>query len=93
MRIYKGFLLYQLNTASPPTTTSTTITVKSESTATPTCDAGELTLPKNSKRWSCESDDNTHVPNNKKCFLDCDDGYAVKNSKFFNESGKVDGKI
>ena len=90
MRIYKGLLLCQLSTASPPTTTSTTIT--SETTAMPTCDTGELTLPKNAKRWTC-SDVGTNVPNNTKCFLDCEDGYAVENSKFCFERDEVDGKI
>ena len=87
MRIWKGFLLCELSNGNPSTTTSTTITVTSESiplgwaVATPTCDIGELTLPKNAKRWTC-NDNKTNVPNNTKCFLDCEDGYAVENSKF-----------
>ena len=92
MRIWKGFLLCQSSNGSPSTTISTTITVTSESTTTPTCDTGELTLPKNAKRWTC-NDNKTHVPNNTKCFLDCEDGYAVENSKFCFERDEVDGKI
>ena len=80
MRIWKGFLLCELSNGNPSTTTSKTKTVTSESTATPTCDVGELKMPKNGKRWTCVSDDNK--PNNEKCFLNCDDGYAVENSKF-----------
>ena len=82
MKILKGLLLCQLTTASPQTTTSSPLVSTSESTSKTTCDAGELTLPKNGKRWICDSDNNVVIPSKRKCVLECNDGYEVEACEF-----------
>ena len=82
MKIWKGLLLCQLSTVNPQSTTSGPLVVTSESISKTTCDAGELILPKNGKRWICDSDNDSNVQSKRKCVLECNDDYKVEACEF-----------